>query len=220
MHSCYAARLAGAAIALGLMGFAAVVPAVPAFAALASAAPAFAAPASAAPASAGHLVAAASQGPVVTVTPDVAEPGDSVEIDTDGCGLDNFATASSPAFASSIDLKPVEEDFRLVGVAKVDQNADPGQYTVSVECAEGASIEGQLRVVPPGGPNTGGGGLASSGGIGQGVAGTAGGGIGRGPGTGGLPAGQGVALLAMLGLGALTGAVILVRARRRPPDPS
>ena len=205
----YAVGVAGAAIALGLGGIAAIV----------YAAPASAAPASAQVRSADQFIAAA-QGPVVTVSPDVAEPGDSVEIDTDGCGLDNFATASSPAFASSIDLKPVEEDFRLVGVAKVDQSAEPGQYTVSVECAEGASIEGQLRVVPPGGPNTGGGGLASTGGIGPGLTGTAGGGIGRGPGTGGLPAGQVVALLAMLGLGALTGAVMVVRARRRPPDPS
>ena len=199
MHGRYAARLAAVAIGLGLIGVAA--------------------PANASVYVTGEIVAAA-QGPVVTLSPDVAEPGDSVQIDTDGCGLDNFATASSPAFESSVDLKPVEEDFRLIGVAKIDQAADPGQYTVSVECAEGATIEGQLRVVPPSGPNTGGGGLASTVGIGQNLAGTTANRTGVARGTGGLPAGQGAALVAMLVLGALTGAVAGLQAHRRNPGPS
>jgi hypothetical protein len=209
MHSRYAARLASAAIGLGLVGIAASAYAQPAYAQ-----PAYAQPA-------GHLIARA-QGPVVSISPDVAEPGDSVEIDTNACGFDSSANASSPAFEASIDLKAVDEATRLVGTAKVDQHTEPGHYTVSVECVQGggATIEGELRVVPPESPNTGGGGLASTGGIGQDLAGTAANGLGRGPGTGGLPAGQGAALLLMLGAGALTGAVVAARARRRRPDPS
>jgi hypothetical protein len=159
---------------------------------------------------------------VITISPNVVEPGDSVEIDTDVCGLDSSATASSPAFESTVDLEPVPDDLRMVGTAKIDQSTEPGQYTVSVECigGAGASIKGQLRVVPPGGPNTGGGGLASTGGIGQNLTGTAASGIGGGRGTGGLPRGQGAALLVMLGAGALTGAVAAARARRPRPDPS
>jgi hypothetical protein len=158
---------------------------------------------------------------VITISPDVAEPGDSVDIDTNACGLDSAATASSPAFESTVDLEPDPDDLRMLGTARIDPSAEPGQYTVSVECigGAGASIKGQLRVVPLSGPNTGGGGLASTGGIGQNLAGTAAGGIGGVRGTGGLPAGQGAALLAMLGAGALAGAVVTVRARRRP-DPS
>lgn len=174
MHARSAARLAGAAIALGL---------------LAAAAPAYA------------------QDELVTIVPSVVEPGGSVEVNTDACGLDNFAVASSSVFESSIDLEPVDEDFRLVGVGKIDREAKSGRHRVTIECAEGATVSSHLRVAPRGGPDTGAGGLATSDRLAAAPPVREG---------GGLPTGQGVALLAMLGAGALVGLTVAVRAARRP----
>ncbi|MCI0686224.1 MAG: hypothetical protein L0Y54_03145 [Sporichthyaceae bacterium] len=157
----------------------------------------------------------------LTIIPSVVEPGDTVEIDTDACGLDSFAVAESRAFEDSISLEPVEEDFRLVGVGEIDRRARAGRHRVTVECAEGARVTGQLRVIPRGGPDTGGGGLATTDGLGQqpGAAPTglaAGSDAGRAAGgSGRVPAGQWAALAALLSVGALVGGWVGLRSQAR-----
>jgi hypothetical protein len=206
MHVRPAARVVGAAIALGLL----LVMAPPAPAAYAAHAT------DAAPA---RLAQNGAQDDGVTIVPSAVEPGDTVEVDTDACGLDSFATATSSVFVDPINLEPVEEDFRLVGVGEIDREAPSGHHTVTVECAEGAQVQGEVRVVPPGGPDTGGGGLAQTGGLDDSLARRADLAASNRSADAGLPAGQGVALVALLGAGALIGAVVAARARRRP-DPS
>lgn len=96
----------------------------------------------------------------VDVIPSVLQPGETVEVDTDACGLDTFAVASSKAFESSISLEPIAEEFVLAGVGDIDKHAKPGKYKVKVDCSEGHQAIGHLRVVPRGSPDTGGGWLA------------------------------------------------------------
>ena len=206
MHARPAARVVGAAIALGLLLVMALM--APSASAAHTAYATHWAPM--------RLVQNGAQEGVVTIVPSAVEPGDTVEIDTDVCGLDSTATATSSVFVDPVNLEPIEEDFRLVGVGEIDPQAPAGLHTVTVECAGGAQAQGEVRVVPPGGPETGGGGLAQSGGMDDSLARRGDLAASNRTADAGLPTGQGVALVALLGAGALIGAVVAVRARRRP----
>lgn len=144
----------------------------------------------------------------VVVHPRVLEPGETVEITTEACELDTFAIATSKAFLDPISLEPDDEEFELSGVGEIRKRAKPGRYRVEVECAEGDQARGHFRVVPRGGPDTGGGGTAMQAGL---LTGTSRAAADR----TGLPAGQGAALGVLTAVGLVIGGWVAVGSRRR-----
>ncbi|ASW57924.1 hypothetical protein CIK06_22445 [Plantactinospora sp. KBS50] len=109
--------------------------------------------------------ARAGQNTTVEVTPNTAEPGTRVNIRAD-CGDANNrqGTVQSDAFGR-VTVRP--DNGMLTGSATIPANKPPGDYQVTLTCANNTTASTTVTVVnmskPSQGPATGGGGTAGGG---------------------------------------------------------